>query len=216
MALRSRRRFLGTASTAGIVAIAGCSMTGTSLFDWSTTAEDATDPLPGESAGWPQYGRNPRHTGFTPEVRIDDPSEDWTFGLAGSMAPPAVVGDRVVVHGGAESGSDDEGGTGPAVFSLRADDGSEQWRRNLPHFGTGYSGCPPIVYRGSVYVGHAGESGVYAIDAREGTPRWRHETDDSVNEAPVAFDAVAADGRLYVPCYWSSRDEGGTLVALSD
>ncbi|WP_408956689.1 PQQ-binding-like beta-propeller repeat protein [Natrinema sp. 74] len=188
MPLHSRRRFLGITGTTGIVALAGCSINGTSLFDWSTTAAETTAPFPGESDGWPQYGRTARHTGFAPEVRIDDPSEDWTFGLAGSMAPPAVVGNRVVVHGGTEPESDDDdGGTGGAVFSLRADDGRKQWRRNLPHISSGYSGCPPIVYRGSVYVGHAGAGGVYAIDAREGTPRWRHETDNSVNEAAVGF-----------------------------
>lgn len=187
MALHSRREFLTTAGTVGAVSLAGCA-TVDGLFgnEWPTTADGITEPLPTESGDWPQYGRNTRHTGFAPEVRVDDPSEDWTFTLTGSMAPPAIVANRVIVYGGVATESDENDGfTGGAVYSLQTDDGSQEWRRDLPSIGGGFSGCPPIVYRGSVYVGHAGESGLYALDARDGSPRWRHKTGNSVNEAAV-------------------------------
>lgn len=198
MTFHSRREFLTTAGTAAIVSLAGCSTTD-SLLDneWPTTADGTTEPLPTESTDWPQYGRNTRHTGFAPEVRVDDPSEDWTFTLTGSMAPPAIVGNQVIVHGGVttESGGSNRL-TGGAVFSLQTNDGSQEWRCDLPNVGGGYSGCPPIVYRGSVYVGHVGESGIYAISARDGSPRWRYETGNSVNEAVIGFQnkIVASTG----------------------
>ncbi|MFC6954778.1 PQQ-binding-like beta-propeller repeat protein [Halorubellus litoreus] len=189
MSLHSRRDFLATAGTVSVVSLAGCATVDGLLGDeWPTTADDTTEPLSTESGGWPQYGRNTRHTGFSPDVRVDDPSEDWTFTLSGSMAPPAIVGNRVIVHGGVTPESEGGNGfTGGAVFSLRTDDGRQEWRRDLPSLGGGYSGCRPIVYRGSVYVGHAGESGLYALDARDGSPRWRHETGNSINEAAVGF-----------------------------
>lgn len=198
MSLHSRREFLTTAGTVGGISLAGCAtVDGLLGNEWPTTADDTTEPLPTESADWPQYGRNTRHTGFVPEVRIDDPSEDWTFTLTGSMAPPAIVGNRVIVHGGVTPESDGRDGfTGGAVFSLQTDDGSQEWRHDLPSIGGGYSRCPPIVYRGSVYVGHAGESGLYTLDSRDGSPRWRHETGNSVNEAAVGFqnNVVASTG----------------------
>lgn len=198
MSLHSRREFLTTAGTLGVVSLAGCAtVDGLLGNEWPTTVDGTTEPLPTESTGWPQYGRNTRHTGFAPEVRVDDPSEDWTFTLTGSMTPPAIVGNRVIVHGGVTLESDESDGfSGGAVFSLQSDDGSQEWRRDLPSIGGGYSGCPPIVYRGSVYVGHAGKSGLYAIDVRDGSPRWRHETDNSINEAAIGFqnNVVASTG----------------------
>jgi|GEM_PF-1031217 len=193
MALHSRRRFLATAGITGTTLFSGCSFirSGNGFGnDWPKTADGTTDPLPGGSTDWPQYGRNPGHTGFTPDIEVDDPSEDWTFELSGSLAPPAIVGDRVFVHGGgdSESAEDDYNGV---IFSLQADDGSQQWRRELPRIGFGgFSGCPPIVSGGSVYVGHAGENGVYAIDARDGSRRWRFDTGNSVNEAAVGYQGL--------------------------
>ncbi len=108
--------------------------------------------------------------------------------------PPVVVGNRVIVHGRGTSKSEgSDGSAGSAVFSLRTDDGSQEWRRDLPSRGWGFSGCPPIVYRGSVYVGG---NGIYALSARDGRPRWRHETNDSVNDAAVGYQntVVASTG----------------------
>lgn len=194
MALHSRREFLTTVGTVGVVSVAGCAtVDGLLGSEWSSTADGTTEPLSSEAAGWPQYGRNTRHTGFVPEVRIDDPSEDWTFTLTGSMAPPAIVGNRVIVHGGVTSESNgSDGFTGGAVFSLQTDDGSQVWRRDLPSVGGGYSGCPPIIYHGSVYVGNAAESGIFVLAVRDGSPRWRHETGNSVNEAAVGFQNKVA------------------------
>ncbi|WP_239640743.1 outer membrane protein assembly factor BamB family protein [Haloferax prahovense] len=90
-------------------------------------------------------------------------------------------------------------GRGPSVCSGRAESGDERWRRALPGGGD-FSGCPPIVHRGSVYVG--GLDGVYALAARDGSPRWSRVTAGSVNEAVLGHD-----GRVFA-------STGQTLLAL--
>lgn len=186
MSPHSRRRFLaavGTAAFAGCAAADGIGLGGT---DWPDTAEETTEPLSDESAGWPQFGRDTDRSGFAPGVHLDDPTEDWTVEMSGGLAAPAVVGDRVFIYGSTASGSGDESGD-CVVDALRASDGRREWRRPLPGFGDAISGCPPVVYRGSVYVGTASQNGLYALDARDGSPRWRHETRDSINEAALGY-----------------------------
>ena len=191
----SRRRLLATAGAAGSVALAGCS-TGRLGGDWPQTTDTTTDPLPGEERGWAQFGRTPGHAGFAPEVRVDDPASTWSIAFDGGLTSPAVVGSRVFIAIGP---GPDEDGAG-TVLSLDTD-GEERWRQELPGFGGGYSGCPPVVHRGSVYVG--GVNGVYALDARDGSPRWGRETSGSVNEA-----VLGRAGRVFA----STGDE---LLALN-
>src|SRR6056297_1772763 len=107
MALHSRRELLTAVGTAGVASLAGCVTNRLGLLDddWPTTTDDTTEPFPNESAGWPQYGRGASRTGFARTTRVDDPSEEWTFTLPGSMAPPVIVGDQVIVHGGGASKS---------------------------------------------------------------------------------------------------------------
>ncbi|WP_436906963.1 outer membrane protein assembly factor BamB family protein [Halosimplex marinum] len=186
MPSHSRRQFL---ATAGAVALAGCAVAdGLDLggTDWPDTAEGTTEPLPDESAGWPQFARDTERSGFAPEVRIDDPTEEWAVEMSGGLATPAVVGDRVFVYGSTATESGDGDG-GCVVDARRASDGRREWRRPLPGFGDAISGCPPLVYRGSVYVGNASRSGLYALGARDGSPRWAHETGDSINEAALGY-----------------------------
>lgn len=215
MALYSRRQYLATINAVGAMSLAGC-IRNANIFGnyWSTTASRTTKPLPEEAAGWPQYGRNSRHTGFAREVTVDDPTESWTFEGAESMASPAVVGNRVIVHGGVkpESSSNDIFTNG-TVFSLSADDGQQEWQRDLPGSAS-YSGCPPIVYRGSVYVG--GQSGVCALNARDGRPRWRHETRNSVNEAAVGFQnqILASTGETLLA--FDERGHNGVVYRTGD
>lgn len=189
----TRRAALGmVAGVAGTVT--GCS---TDRFGggWPRTADTTTDPLPDEESGWSQFGRTTGHTGFTPELRVDDPTPDWSVNVAGGLAAPAVVGEQVFLHIGPGPESTDAG----TVLALTAD-GEERWRRTLPGPGGGSSGCPPVVHRGSVYVG--GVDGVYALDARDGAPRWGRETPGSVNEA-----VLGRAGRVFV-------STGDQLVAL--
>ena len=194
MSLHTRRRLLSTIAVGGSAALAGCSTDGLG-GDWPQTAETTTDPLPGEERGWPQFGRTPGHAGFAPEVRVDDPTPAWSVSFDGGLTSPVVVGDRVFIQAGPGQESDGSG----AVLAIDTD-GVERWRQELPGSGLGHSGCPPIVHRGSVYIG--GLDGVYALDARDGSPRWSRETDGSVNEA-----VLGRAGRVFA-------STGDTLLAL--
>lgn len=209
MSHHTRRSLLAALGTTGVVGLAGCS-SGRLGTEWPETVESTTDPLPGEDDGWPQFGRTAGHTGFAPEVRIDDPEPVWTVAFPGGLSSPVGAGDRLFVQ--TASGPETDGaGTVVALDT----DGGERWRRELPSGGGGWSGCPPILHRGSVYVGGVG--GVYAIDARDGTPRWGRETHEQPGN--LGYDAVALGGRIYVPVLWDftlDRESGGTLVALGD
>mgnify|MGYP000126033345 CR=1 FL=1 len=184
MSLHTRRQLLATIGVTGGTFLAGCS-TDRLSGGWPQTAETTTDPLPGEEHDWAQFGRTPGHTGFAPDIQLEDPDPVWTVNFDGGLTSPAVVGDRVFVQTGSGSGSD---GTG-TVVALNAD-GEEHWQQELPGFGGSYSGCPPIVHRGSVYVG--GVNGFYALNARDGSPRWGRETNGSVNEA-----VLGREGRVF-------------------
>jgi len=192
--LHTRRRLLATIGAASSAALAGCS---TERFGggWPRTTETTTDPIPGEERGWAQFGRTPGHAGFAPEVRVDDPDPVWSVNFEGGLTSPAVVEDRVFVHAGPAP----ESGEAGTVLALDGG-GEERWRRTLPGGGGGSSGCPPVVHRGSVYVG--GLDGVYALDARDGSPRWSRETSGSVNEA-----VLGRDDRVFA-------STGETLLAL--
>jgi outer membrane protein assembly factor BamB len=184
VSLRTRRQLLTTAGVAGGAVLAGCA-TDRLGQNWPQTSETTTDPLSGEGRGWAQFGRTAGHAGFDPDVRVDDPTLDWSVEFSGGFSSPAIVGDWVFLQRGPDP---DDDGTG-TVLALDSD-GVERWQQALPGIGGGFSGCPPTVHRGSVYVG--GLDGVYALDARDGSPRWSRETGGSVNQA-----VLGRSGRVF-------------------
>ncbi len=77
------------------------------------------------------------------------------------------------------------------VYAFDRETGDEKWKTTFPALGGGFAGCPPTIYKGSVYVGDAGEHYFHALDARTGEKRWHLDLDGSVNEAiPAANDRV--------------------------
>jgi len=105
-----------------------------------------------------------------------------------------VVEDRVFVHAGPARSRAKLAQCSPSTGrrrTLAAD--AAGWRRRVIW-------VSPVVHRGSVYVG--GLDGVYALDARDGSPRWSRETSGSVNEA-----VLGRDDRVFA-------STGETLLAL--
>lgn len=152
---------------------------------------EPTEPLPGESeAAWAQPGRTASHTATTSAVSVDDPVRLWHEQTPGPLTAPTVVGDVLFVGEGVPT---DEYTLQGSVAAYNRHTGERHWRTPFPVSGGsgGFAGCQPIVHRGSIYIGDAGEHSVYALDARTGERRWHLDLDSSVNEP-----AVAADGTI--------------------
>ncbi|MCS7002443.1 MAG: PQQ-like beta-propeller repeat protein [Dehalococcoidia bacterium] len=100
-------------------------------------------------------------------------------------APPTVVGNRVFVAGG------DGSSVPPRLYSLNAETGAEEWRRDLPAPVKG----APLVLGGAVYVGtSAGQ--LLMLDAATGQERGGPQSrftanrDNGLWSTPVARDGV--------------------------
>jgi outer membrane protein assembly factor BamB len=208
-ALHSRRTVL---ASAGVALLAGCN--GVSVGDDG----EPTEPLPGEPDGWTHPAADAGNTATTAGTGLVAAAEAWRVDDAVTFTTPVVSGDSLFVVGGVRR-EDDPNSVEGVVFSLDATDGTERWRTELPSIGGGFAGAAPTLYRGSLYVGHAGEEFFYALDARTGDVRW--SVDDlggSVNAAPNADEdavvfttgdtvyAVAEDGTRQ----WARGEDAGS------
>ena len=101
-----------------------------------------------------------------------------------------------------------------ALHRLALADGASVWRyatgetvpRVLPHpnvFDWDWHGPAPLVSGGVVYVG-AGDGGFHAVEAKDGTRRWRFESGSKVRGGAV----IAGDRVVF-------GNAGGTLYALA-
>lgn len=135
----------------------------------------------------------------------------WMFAARGHSAygDPAVADGTVYVGGVRPADGVPEG----SLFAIDARTGAEQWR-----YETGLVPTPPAVGNGVVYTT---ADAVYALDADDGTVRWRHDADRFVTASPAAtprhvyvagidgvvraFDAV--DGRTV----WRLPTDGALL-----
>ena len=123
------------------------------------------------------------------------------------------------------------GATDTTAFALDADDGRELWRRRLVNPVEQFVDVAPLVVDGVVYTGTVGyppggKGAVYALDADDGTVRWKFSTIRGEwlrpREAggggiwsPVSLDG---DGRIYAgianPAPWGGRGEAFPGPAL--
>ena len=185
----------------GVTALAGCSVP-------ELGPPRNTDPLPGEDdeRAWPQQGPTPANQRWNPTVSVRDPTETWRIENDGPVSTPALVGDTVFVAAGVSS--DDSGYPSGALLAFDRETGVERWRTVFDSFGGGYAGCPPVVHRGTVYVGDAGRHSLYAVDARTGDVRWHADLGGSVNRPVVAADGVVCLARQeHVVAFDTAGDE---------
>jgi outer membrane protein assembly factor BamB len=119
---------------------------------------------------------------------VTNPTETWRIETEGGLVTPAVVGETVYVSAGVGSDGDEDRIVG-SLAAFDRENGQQQWQCVFDELGGAYAGCPPIVHRGSVYVGDAGHHSFYAVDARTGEIRWHADLGGSVN-----YPAVAAAG----------------------
>ena len=159
----TRRRFLSVVGTAATTAIAGCSALDESPYSPGSDA-DSEWPLPGYDIGssaWNPDAAGPRE-GVT---------ERWHADIDRPSDRPVVAAGAVFVP------------TWKGLVALDLASGEEKWRVGNDGSWT----TAPAVHEGTVYVGHADETGFVALDASDGSEQWRIETRGDVS-APPTFD----------------------------
>mgnify|MGYP006430252471 CR=1 FL=1 len=113
-----------------------------------------------------------------------DGNELWRTSLEsrGVVGSPTVVNKTVYLlgRGTPESGS---------LYALNKETGAKRWQTEL---GTTIVDNTPAVVDGTAYVGD-GDGVVHALDASDGTERWRYRADDEVTTAPAV-----ASGTVYI------------------
>jgi outer membrane protein assembly factor BamB len=124
----------------------------------------------------------------------------WRVAVAGGQLTTPAVADGIVFLGaGGLSANEEANGFGPfelstEVLALDAATGATRWRFET---GGGINSAPAVA-DGTVYVGS--ESGLWALAAADGQPRWHFRT---VTNDPVWAPPAVADGRVFV--YVSDR-----------
>lgn len=119
-----------------------------------------------------------------------DGTERWRFDAGSLVESPAVAGGTVYVasrHG--------------AVYALDAAEGTEEWHFEADNWVYTSPAVADVAGRRgespggpTVFVG-SWDHNVYAIDAGDGTEKWRFETDGKVEFSPAVTD-IATDGGI--------------------
>jgi outer membrane protein assembly factor BamB len=176
---------------------------------------------------WPQIGRTPENTGFTPEAAPFPHHVTWTYRTAKPLlASPAVVAPHVYVatgdgrslaldqhtgqpvwefHTGWLSSSTPAVAGDAVIFAIRPGrimslnrhTGVLHWDVQLPRPVL----ASPVVMNGTAYIGSS-DKNLYALDVATGRQRWVFGTGDwIVSAAASAGDRVivaSQDSRLHV------------------
>ena len=159
----SRRRFLTTVSTAGIVGLAGCAGRG----------EPTYSPGTDETTEWPLPAYNRGSSAYNPDAAAprDGVTERWSTDLSGvkPSARPVVAAGHVLVP------------TSGAVVALDLDTGETRWR-----YGQDQPWSSALAVRdGTAYVGFADRRGLVALDVETGEEQWQVETRGDITAAPT-------------------------------
>lgn len=121
-------------------------------------------------------------------------SREWRTSLSGAVSGCAVAGDSIYLR-------NDDGGGGAVALSRSS--GEVQWRAGglgAAGFTGGGAFYAPAVTDEAVYF-NAGDGGVVALAADDGTERWRFDAAESTPYQPVVAGAtvylVAGEGHVY-------------------
>lgn len=176
-----RRRFLASATAAGLGAVAGCN-------GLLSGGESAT--LPEEITGrYASFQAGPGHTGVADAAVDGSPGSVWSFSEASTetgheFATPAVADGRVYVPEGTIA---PEGGAATAYLTaLDATNGEVEWQFSLG--GTNVVD-DAVLADGTLLQRFGGV--LVAVDASSGAERWRLAAD--VDTRPTV-----SDGRVFV------------------
>jgi len=196
----SRRHALTLLGSTATVGLSGCLFGGIGGGDAgppptvSNRRVEATGSVP-------QYQVDAANTGRLPETLPVEPSVAWRrTPNRYDAAQPVVGGDAVYV---AFDGN---------LVKLTLDDGDEAWTVDAGHD----SVSAPAVHDGVVYltVWNGGASvprGLVAVDAAEGTERWRALTDNDLNASPTPTDDAVFVGGGHENSEVAAVEHDGTV-----
>jgi outer membrane protein assembly factor BamB len=130
-------------------------------------------------ANWVDYGGNPQHTGVATEALPAPLSVVWKFATdytKGNTSSPIVEGNTIYFA------SKDR------VYAVQADSGQLLWKSpSGDQPGTTTYRSSPAVAGDTLYVG-ANDGGMYALDARTGSQKWKFVTGAPVRSHPVVLN----------------------------
>jgi outer membrane protein assembly factor BamB len=207
----SRRRALGALGSIGLAATAGCAGLRDAVGPLREHVHRSDADLSGDAGPWPTQGADAHRSG-APGARA--PPEDATVAEVTPVgrfasAQVAVDGDRAYVGVDRRTAPADDGTfSGVVALDLDAERPDERVAWSAPE-GGGTTGFTPTV-AGRTVVAPVGE-GLKALDARDGTVRWRTtagggttavagETCYTYTDRLIALDAVTGETR------WTSEE----------
>jgi outer membrane protein assembly factor BamB len=196
----ARRRILALLGSATTVGLSGCLFGGVGA-DESGPPPTVSNRRVDATGSVPQYQVDAGNTGVLPDTVPADPSVAWRrTPNRYDAAQPVVDGDTVYV---AFDGD---------LVALTLGDGDEAWTVDAGHASAG----APAVHDGVVYltVWNGGESvprGLVAVDAADGTERWRALTDTDVNASPTPTDDAVFVGGGFENSTVAAVEHDGTV-----
>lgn len=184
--LRRRELLGGAAGLTAASLTAGC----LGLDDSSPSA--GTD----DSTEWTHAAANPSATAYVRDALAPrtGATERWAFDAPRAYGRPVVAAGLAFLP------------TGDGLYAYDVESGEERWQFVPDGEGRGSSfALSPAVADETVYVGFEGDPGLFALDAGDGTERWR-AGDSTVHSAPV----VGEYGSVFV------GTDTGLLAATAD
>jgi outer membrane protein assembly factor BamB len=189
-------------------------------------------------SAWPCRGHDPRHTGQSPYLGVQNNTLKWSYKTGGYIFSSPVIGADNTIYIGSYDGNlyalDPNGGlkwkykTEEGVYStpiISADntvyvgstdgyfyalnpDGSLKWDFYTGGW-EGIKSSPIIDPNGTIYVARW-ENKIYALNP-DGTLKWSYQTEKSVWSSP----AIGNDGTIYIGCddnrIYALQPEDGSL-----
>ncbi|MFC7216228.1 PQQ-binding-like beta-propeller repeat protein [Saliphagus sp. GCM10025334] len=196
----TRRGFLKTTAGVSAIAIAGCLGSAPSKDPQSRAGTPQSDGNSPEAANslddtWPQFGANPRNTGYVSTVAgpgTDEPELAWRY-TAGTptMNTSPIVGDGTVYVPGS--------GNPGLIHAIDIETGDNVWQFEP----AGYASSALALGDGMLFVGTWGKQ-FYALDAESGDELWSQEIGHRFgSSSPVIVDdtiyvGTIGDGPLVV------------------
>lgn len=150
-----------------------------------------------QAADWPQTGRTPQHTNFSP----DSPAPPYKPVWQADFSPEMVYSAQPVVKEGRIFQTTLNG----SLYALDLATGKRLWHFQAGEVVWSSAACGTPSEGGDGLVFVAGWDGlVFALEAATGTQKWKFDAGEPISAAPCV-----ADGRVFI------GTRPGTMLALS-